>query len=93
MSHYVIETPHDPEEHPRAVAEVLGMAPESQLVFLWGCRVGVHKAWAVVEAEGTGQALEAVPAFLRARASAHRVETFGADEAPGLWEVEVVDQG
>ena len=93
MSHYVVEAPHEPAEHGRAVAEILGMAPESQLVFLWGCRVGVHKAWAIIEADGQGEALDVVPAFLRPRASAHRVEQYTAGEVPGIWEDTDPDEG
>ena len=92
MSYYVVESPHEPQEHGRAVSEILGMAPGSQLAFLWSCHMGVHKAWAFIEADGQGEALDTLPYFLRARASAHRVERFGADESAGVWELELDDE-
>lgn len=86
MAYYVVEAPHEAEEHGRAVAETLRMSRESQLAFLWGCRTGVHKPWAFIEADGRGEALDVLPAFLRSRASVHRVEAFTARDVESLWE-------
>jgi hypothetical protein len=86
MALFVIEMRHAAEEHDRAVAEVLRMAPEAQLVFLWSCRTGLHKAWAFVEADGRGEALELLPAFLRPRSTAQRVERYGAGDVSGVWD-------
>lgn len=86
MAYYVIEMPHEPEEHGRAVAEALRTAPDAQLSFLWGCRVGAHSAWAVIEADGRGEALDIVPGFLRARARVHRVDRYTVADVPSFWE-------
>lgn len=86
MTYYVLEVPHAAEDHERAVTEVLRQAPGCQLLFFWGCRVGDHKAWAIVEADSHADALDNVPYFLRARASAHRVEAYDVDHVLGVWE-------
>jgi hypothetical protein len=86
VSYYVIEAPHEADDHDRAVAEVLRMAPGSQNAFLWGCRLGQHTAWAFIEAEGRGDALDILPAFLRSRARIQRVERYTAQDVRSVWE-------
>jgi hypothetical protein len=82
---YLIEAAHDAEHHDRTVAEALRTAPQSQATFLWGCRFGTHTVWAFIEAQGQGEALEALPVFLRPGASVHRVELYSADDVPAVW--------
>jgi hypothetical protein len=86
MAEYVIEFPHEPDEHDRIVASVLRMAPGAQRTFLWGCRAGVHKAWAFVEAAGQGEALDTLPERLKPRASVTRVEQLTPAEVLPVWE-------
>ncbi len=75
MASFLLMSPHEPDEHLRALEETLGQGPQFQEAFRWGCVVGDHVGYAFVRAGSAGEAInDYVPAFLRARASAHRVE-------------------
>jgi hypothetical protein len=75
VASFLIVSPHEPEEHVRALEETLGQGPQFQEAFHWGCVAGEHVAYAFVRAGSAGEAIDDyVPAFLRARALAHRVE-------------------
>ncbi len=83
MAMYVLEAPHDAGEHTRALRETLAAGPGYQHLFVWGCDVGEHKAWAVVEADGQGEVVDLLPRFLQERATVHRVRLHSAkDVAP-----------
>jgi hypothetical protein len=79
VASFLIVSPHEPDEHQRALEETLGQGPQFQEAFHWGCVVGDHVGYAFVRARSAGEAVEDyVPAFLRARASARRVEKIKA---------------
>lgn len=79
MASFLIVSPHDRDEHRRALEETLGQGPQFQEAFHWGCVVGDHTGYAFVRAGSAGEAVEDyVPAFLRARATAQRVEKIKA---------------
>ena len=44
--------------------------------FDWGCSAGVHKGWALIEAESESQALWSVPILIRNKARAIKLEKF-----------------
>jgi hypothetical protein len=75
MASFLVVSPHDPEEHQRALEETLGQGPQFQEAFHWGCLVGDHVGYAFVRARSAGDAIsDCVPPFLRGRATAQRVE-------------------
>jgi hypothetical protein len=75
MASFLIMSPHSPGEHQRALEETLGQGPQFQEAFHWSCVVGDHVGYAFVRAGSAGEAIDDyVPAFLRARATALRVE-------------------
>jgi hypothetical protein len=85
MASFLIVSPHDADEHRRALEETLGQGPQFQEAFHWGCAVGDHTGYAFVRAGSAAEAVEDyVPAFLRARATARRVEKIKARDASRL---------
>ena len=48
--------------------------------FDWGCESGVHKAWAVIEAENESQALWSVPVLIRSKASATKLVKYDSSK-------------
>jgi hypothetical protein len=71
MERYLIESPHEPEDCDRAVREI--HAAGFLHHFEWGCDVGVHTAWAVVEAMSIEHARQIVPWMFREKARFVRV--------------------
>lgn len=79
MDRYLIETPHTAEECQRLIKQVHAMGYLQN--FDWGCEVGVHCGWAVVEAESEAIAEQAVPLMVRPRARVIRVVKYGPGKA------------
>lgn len=71
MKRYMIETPHDQDGCNLLLEEVSAMGFLHN--FDWGCSVGVHIGWAIIEAESEEQALMAVPSLARDRARVVRL--------------------
>ena len=54
--------------------EVIGRGPQYAGMFWWGCSVGDHRAWALLDGSGREAVLEeALPPVLRDRAIVHRL--------------------
>ena len=76
MDRYMIETPHTAENCLALVEETNAQGYLSH--FDWGCRVGVHVGWAVIEVENEAQARLAVPPLVRKDAHVVRLNKFDA---------------
>ena len=48
--------------------------------FGWGCAVGEHCAWAIIEAENEAEALMMVPAFIRRKARAIQLKWYSRED-------------
>jgi hypothetical protein len=79
MERYLIETPHSEEDCLTLVKELHARGYLHN--FDWGCAVGVHTGWAVIEAENQAQAHMAVPPLVRKQARAIRLNKFDANGA------------
>ena len=44
--------------------------------FEWGCEVGIHNGWAIIEAENEAQAMLAVPSLVRRKARVIKLNKF-----------------
>ncbi|HII01805.1 TPA: hypothetical protein HA351_09220 [Methanosarcinaceae archaeon] len=77
---YLIESPHTAEECLGALDELLEMGPAVLEQYHFGCLVGVHTGWAIVNAESEAGALEIVPGSLRSKARAVKLNKFTADQ-------------
>jgi hypothetical protein len=78
---YLIEVAHDADECGWVMDEIIGRGPQYGSMSWWGCRVGEHRAWAMLDGPGWEAVLEeALPPALRARALAHRVSCIDGPE-------------
>ena len=76
MNRFLVESPHEARDCKLAVKQVMSLGYLNH--FDWGCESGVHKGWATIEAEDGNQALGVVPALLRDKARAIRVNKFAS---------------
>jgi hypothetical protein len=71
---YLIEVPHEPDECLWVQDEIIGRGPHYQGMFWWGCPVGEHSAWTMLDGTGREHVLEeALPPVLRSRARVRRL--------------------
>ena len=66
MDRYLIESPHSEEDCDKVINEIQ-MAGYLHY-FDWGCKDGVHSAWAIIEAESRQHARQIVPWMVRDKA-------------------------
>ena len=71
MNRYLVESTHTAEDCHHAIEQFI--IHGHIINFDWGCEVGVHTGWAIVEAENEAQALMTVPSRLRSKARAIRL--------------------
>jgi len=79
MNRYMIETPHSERKCSLLLEEVSAMGYLHN--FDWGCEVGVHVGWAIIEAESEEQALLVVPSLARDMARAIRLIKYSPEMA------------
>ncbi len=65
MARFMIESPHTEEECLRALDEELGKGKDILGKFDFGCKVGDHTAYALVDVNSKNDALNLVPTFLQ----------------------------
>ena len=82
MNRYLIETPHSEENCYLLLDEVSAMGYLHH--FDWGCSVGVHCGWAIIEAEDEAQALMVVPSVVRESARAVRLIKYSPEMVQDL---------
>lgn len=68
MARYFIESPHTSEECLDTLDGILAQGSDLLAKYDWGCGVGDHTGYAVMEAASEAAAREAVPSFVRGRA-------------------------
>jgi hypothetical protein len=66
MDRYMIESPHTAEDCDKAIKQFAAAGFLHH--FDWGCKDGVHSAWAIIEAENREHAKQIVPWMLRDKA-------------------------
>ena len=76
MERYLIESPHSAEECSKVIEEVELAGYLHQ--FEWGCKDGVHSAWAIIEAENRAHAKQIVPWMVRDKARIVKLAKFEA---------------
>ena len=76
MERYLIESPHSAEDCSKVIEEVelAGYLHH----FEWGCKDGVHSAWAIIEAENRAHARQIVPWMVRDKARIVKLVKFEA---------------
>lgn len=78
MNRYLIESTHTVKDCHKAVEEFIYHG--YIINFDWGCEVGVHSGWAIVEGEDESEALLSVPSRLRSQARAIRLCKFSPEK-------------
>ena len=84
MDRYLIESPHNDTECRQVVKAVYGLGYLNN--FDWGCKVGVHKGWVIIEADNESEAILVVPPALRNKAKAVRLNKFGPEQVKDVHE-------
>lgn len=74
MDKFLVESPHSTHDCKLAVKLIQSAGYLNN--FDWGCIDGVHIGWAVIEAENAAQALGVVPAIVRDKARAIKLNKF-----------------
>lgn len=78
---FLVEVPHAPDECAWAMNEIVGRGPQYGHLFWWGCHVGEHKAWAMLDGTGREEVLEeALTPVLRRHAVVHRLSRIDGRE-------------
>lgn len=81
---YLIEVPHEADECLWVMDEIVGRGPQYADLFWWGCQVGEHRAWVMLDGSGREAVLEeALPPVLRSRAIVHRLSRVDGPELRG----------
>ncbi len=82
MHKYLIEDSHEPShiECVRALDAFLQAGAHYLTNAEWGCRVGVHTAWIIVEAENDAEARLMVPPVIRRSAKLVKLNRFTAED-------------
>jgi len=84
MARYLMESPHTPEECLRALDEVLLQGPGALARYDWGCMVGDHTGYAIVDAANKAEVEETIPAFLRHKARVVELNKFTPEQIGGF---------
>jgi hypothetical protein len=74
MDRFLVESPHALPKCKLAVKLIQSAGYLNNFDF--GCKDGVHIGWAVIEAENAAQALAVVPAMIRDKARAIKLNKF-----------------
>lgn len=77
MERYLIETPHTTQDCKLLIDQLYAMGYLYH--FDWGCKVGVHCGWAIIEAENEAEARLAVPPMVRSKARVIQLNKFQGD--------------
>ena len=78
MPRFLVESPHSDKECLMALENFLATGYLTH--FDWGCDVGDHRGWMIIEAESEEEALMVVPSVLRRNARAIQLIKFTPED-------------
>jgi len=81
VAQFLVESPHTKEDCDKIVKQTLAMGFLTH--FHWGCVVGDHRGWAMIEAENEKEALLSVPSLIRSKSKAIQIIQFDPREVEG----------
>jgi hypothetical protein len=84
MNRYLIETTHTKQDCLHAYDLVLAHGFITH--YDWGCEQGIHKGWAVIEADNSSEALLSVPPLIRDKALVVKLKKFSPEEIQSFHE-------
>lgn len=79
MARFLIESPHTNQGCLEALDIILEKDPELLAKFDWGCGLGYHTGWAIVEAGSEAEVRAMIPTSLRSQARIFRVDKFAPE--------------
>jgi hypothetical protein len=83
MPLFEIESPHTPEECAEGLKD-LQSNKEVLNKFVWGCQLGSHTGWALVEAQNENAARDLIPKIVRGKARVTQVEKFTPEQVKDM---------
>jgi len=78
MPQFLVVSPHTAEDCAKVIKQTLAIGYLTH--FYWGCKVGDHTAYAMLEAENEKEALLAVPTVIRNKSKAIKLVQFSEKE-------------
>ena len=84
MERYVIESPHTKEECLKALDETMAEGASILNKFDWGCQVGDHTGYAVVDVDNELEARNMIPRFIRNKARVAKIGKFTPEQIRSL---------
>jgi hypothetical protein len=84
MTKYLITSRHESADCLRSLDEELAKGPGILDKFVYGCKVGDHTAYAIVEVNTLSDALAMVPGFLQESACLTKVDKYTPAEIKSL---------
>jgi len=84
MDRYLVISHHTAEDCRMAVKHFLKYHANYMTHFDWGCKDGVHDAFAIIEADSHEMAKMSVPPLLRDKATVIRLVQFRPEQFPEL---------
>lgn len=79
-SRYLVISPHTMEECLASLDAIVAGGSDELAKYDWGCMVGDHTGYAIVEATDDTEALKIVPAMIQAKARAVKLTKFTAEQ-------------
>ncbi|MBI2022811.1 hypothetical protein HYS97_03115 [Candidatus Daviesbacteria bacterium] len=76
MAKYLIESPHTNQGCLEALDEMLLNEPKILTKFSWGCNLGHHTGWALIDAKNESTVRKLLPTSLRSQARIFKVDAF-----------------
>jgi len=84
MTPFLIETPHTKEDCVKAIKHVYAAGYLTH--FYWGCKVGDHTGYAIIEASDKAEALMVVPTLWRPQSKVIQLTQFTPEEIKQMHE-------
>ncbi len=81
MLQFLVVSPHTEEDCSKVVKLTLAIGYLTH--FHWGCKVGDHTAYAIIEAENEQEALLSIPTVVRNKAKAIKVIQYDPKDVQG----------
>ncbi len=78
MDRFLVISPHTDKDCDEALKQILYTGYLTH--FDWGCGVGEHTGWAIIEADSAREAMMVVPPLQRASAKAVKLNKFSPDD-------------
>lgn len=83
MALYLVQSPHTAEDCAKVIKLTLAIGYLTH--YHWGCKAGVHTAWAMIEADNEKEALLSVPTVIRDKSKAIEIVQFDPNDVQ-TWE-------